>query len=494
MPVLLISEEERIGTTIAGRYRLDRILGRGGMGVVYGGAHLLTKRPVAVKFVRLTHVAKHEESAHRLLREARVAASLAHPNVVEILDMGTAEDGAMYLVMELLTGVSYETVLRESGPLDFGRTFACLGPIVHAMAAAHERGITHRDLKPENIWLSVREGVISPKLLDFGVALDDESTTRLTAEGMLLGTPAFMAPEQLGNDAAPSASADVWAMGVILYSSLAGRLPFFGKTSRLLMAAIVHADPRPLAAGRDVPAEAAALVMSALAKNPDARPSMRELYDALVAIKKEHAPEPVDLAPLCVPASSAAFDTEHFERSAIPVSELRPHQNGRAGTTGLGTGGALLRRRLPIPWLVTGALLMLALVFALWVRDERARGAAPPAPEAPAARLDDRAGSPLVPSRSEIAPRPSASIVDDEIGAGPVAEPRPRASSPRTRKARPAPPSPRADPGESAGVAPDDPAVAGDAHQGGAPAPTAMSSLTAPAPSTERGPRMIREF
>jgi serine/threonine-protein kinase len=279
-------------------------------------------------------------------------------------------------------------------------------------------------------------------------------------------------------------------MGVILYSSLVGRLPFVGKTSRLLMAAIVHADPRPLGAGRHVPAEAASLVMSALAKNPDARPSMRELSDALVAIAKEHAPGPVDLAALIVPASSAAFDTEHFERPAIAVPELRPRQAEPASTTGLGTGDALPRRRLPIPWLVTGALLMLALVFALWARDERARGAAP---AAPAARLEDRPGRLPAPARRENVPEPSAPV-EDETAEDPVAEPRQRAASPRTRRARSAPPNRRAEASESPSVAPDEHEVAADTHQGGAPAPTTMSSLTAPAPSTERGPRMIREF
>ncbi|MCA9607944.1 MAG: serine/threonine protein kinase, partial [Myxococcales bacterium] len=210
MPILM--PKERLGRALGGRYRLLKILGKGGMGVVYEGVHEGTGRPVAVK-VLLPQFLEHPEITKRFLREAKAAASLHHPNVVDVLDVGEDDDGAPYIVLEFLVGRTLHA-LSKKGPLDAEPTLAHLLPVMDALALAHDNGIVHRDVKPDNIFLAEDEtGRITPKLLDFGIAKLLQVTSSLkTRTGTAMGTPHYMPPEQAQGARDVTPAADVWAM------------------------------------------------------------------------------------------------------------------------------------------------------------------------------------------------------------------------------------------------------------------------------------------
>jgi tRNA A-37 threonylcarbamoyl transferase component Bud32 len=221
--------------TLAGRYRLDRRLGRGGMGMVYEAQDVALGRHVAVKLIRDEWI--HSASAaSRFEREARVVAGLAHPNVVSVYDYGVEAGTRAFLVMELLQGGTLREEIQRAGPLDPKRTLAILRGVSRAVEAAHQQHLVHRDLKPDNIFL-VRDGSdpgADVKVLDFGVAkpistLDDQQPKPPSAAdtelGVLVGTVGYMSPEQLLGEP-PAVSWDVWALAVVAYESLTGVLPF----------------------------------------------------------------------------------------------------------------------------------------------------------------------------------------------------------------------------------------------------------------------------
>jgi serine/threonine-protein kinase len=210
--VPILTPAERIGTVLAGRYRIEAILGAGGMGVVFAGKHELTGRPVAIKLLQPGLVTDPEVLA-RFFQEAKASAALNHPNVVDVLDVGTDEDTA-YLVLERLEGQALGARLEACGVIDPKELLEILLPAMDALAAAHERGIVHRDLKPDNVYIhrDIR-GRRVPKVLDFGIAkLVETDSDVKTRTGGLLGTPHYMSPEQaqglkdVGGDSSTSAS------------------------------------------------------------------------------------------------------------------------------------------------------------------------------------------------------------------------------------------------------------------------------------------------
>jgi tRNA A-37 threonylcarbamoyl transferase component Bud32 len=287
MPV--VTSEERLGTTLDGKYRLDRILGEGGMGVVFAGEHVRLHKPVAVKFLH-PQFSQAGEVVHRFIREAQSAARLSHPNVVDVRDVDTAPDGAVYMVLELLEGESLASHLARVGKLSVHTALAFVEPAMDALAVAHAAGIVHRDIKPDNIHLSRSlSGDIVPKVLDFGIAkLAESASGSATATGSVIGTPAYMAPEQaLGRkDLGPPA--DVWSMAVVLYECLSGVMPFDFPTDTNPMGIVVTVlTDTPISLGTRCPELPAALVRvidRALQKDAAQRyPTMREFLQALRA-------------------------------------------------------------------------------------------------------------------------------------------------------------------------------------------------------------------
>jgi hypothetical protein len=229
---------------LGGQYRLREKLGEGGFGAVYAAEHRLTKRQVAIKILTV-ELSRNPESVQRFLHEARAATALAHPNVVDVLDMGFDETRGAYLVMERLTGESLRDHLARRGPLSPGEAIEILLPVARALAEAHDRGVVHRDIKPDNIFLAeTRDGVV-PKVLDFGIAKVTRQiadTTLRTRAGAVMGTPVYMSPELMSAADEATPAADVWALGAVLYEMVTGVVPFGGSSLTALFFAISQGE------------------------------------------------------------------------------------------------------------------------------------------------------------------------------------------------------------------------------------------------------------
>ena len=273
------------GEVLAGKYRLDRVLGEGATGQVWRASQLELARPVALKLMHRS-LAGRDDAQLRFLREARVAASLHHPGAVRILDFGEVDAG-MYLVMELLVGETLRARL-DRGLLPRPLAFDLASQIADVLAAAHQLNLVHRDIKPENTFLIGDDDAPEVRVVDFGLAFIADAQTslgRLTADGILGGTPAYMSPEQARGRAVGPLS-DIYSLGCTLYELIAGRPPFLGSISEIITR---HAYAPPLTL-RDLelepPAPAALdeLLRTMLNKSPPLRPSATQVIAALRAI------------------------------------------------------------------------------------------------------------------------------------------------------------------------------------------------------------------
>ncbi|MDD5306371.1 MAG: serine/threonine-protein kinase [Deltaproteobacteria bacterium] len=277
------------GQTLDGRYRLVKILGQGGMGAVYLGQHIVIGRQVAIKFLH-AEFASNPDVVKRFYREAQAAAAIRQRNIIEVMDVGVSPWNEPYLVMEYLEGESLASMLERAGPVDLAVACGVAEPALLALAAAHAQGIVHRDLKPENIFLTCRTGeppVV--KLIDFGVSKFTKSTdaTRLTQTGSLLGTPAYMSPEQARGSADVDHRSDLYSMGVILYQMLTGRLPYQGANYNELLINLLTQDPTPPhETNPGFPAEAGPLIKRAMAKSAgDRYQTAHEMIEALKGLR-----------------------------------------------------------------------------------------------------------------------------------------------------------------------------------------------------------------
>lgn len=211
--------------TVAGRYKLEQELGSGGMGAVYSAVDLKTQQTVALKLMNSN---RSSTRTQRFLREARATISLAHPHIVQLLDFGSDEQYGYFQVLELLEGETLDERMRRDTFFELAEVVAIAGPILSATLAAHASGLVHRDLKPANIFLA-REGARAvPKLIDFGTVRDVGSNTGITQLGRVVGTPLYMAPEQIRGERIGS-EVDLWSFGVIVFEMVVGRRPFEAK-------------------------------------------------------------------------------------------------------------------------------------------------------------------------------------------------------------------------------------------------------------------------
>ncbi len=267
----------RLPRVVDGKYRVDQVLGRGGMGAVYRAHDMRLERDVAIKVVRPELLGDPDARA-RFRREAQVVARLQHPGIVSVFDYGTLPDGAAYLVMEFVRGRDLRSVLRDEGPLTAERVASLLRAIAPPVEAAHRQGVLHRDLKPENVLLP--DDGVAAKVLDFGIAKlvasegADENDT-LTLAGQPIGTPAYMAPEQLAG-AAVSTRTDVFALGAIAYELLTG-VPPFGRGPLVDIATRHRTGPPPIDRD-DVPAAMEDAIRAALAADATERPESATLF------------------------------------------------------------------------------------------------------------------------------------------------------------------------------------------------------------------------
>jgi tRNA A-37 threonylcarbamoyl transferase component Bud32 len=308
-----------VGTVIGGTYRIEGLLGRGGMGAVFAAGHArLPGKRVAIKVLHAEIATA--ESLARFRREAEIASRLGHPNIVEVHDFNELPDGTPYLVLEYLPGESLAHRL-ERGPLALAETFAIVRQVGSALAAAHRADIIHRDLKPQNVFLvpvEVDDGIVErAKVLDFGISKIRGSTTVQTQDTAILGTPQYMSPEQAtGNHAAVDARTDVFALGVMTYEMLCGAPAFDGQSVPEVVFKVVYEDPPPLGPrAPGVPPAVIAAIERAMAKNLDDRwPSVSDFVQALTGAPLVTGRRPVEIAPGDGTPSDAATAAEEAAR------------------------------------------------------------------------------------------------------------------------------------------------------------------------------------
>ncbi len=326
-----------VGTLLDGRYRLDRPIARGGMATVYTATDTRLDRVVAVKVMR-AHLAEDPEFVERFSREARAAARLSTPEVVAVHDQGTdAATGTAYLVMEYVEGRTLRDLIRDGGPIPPGRALELLEPVLKALSAAHGAGLVHRDVKPENVLLG-DDGRV--KVADFGLARAIETSSVTATAGVLIGTVAYLAPEQVEHGSA-DARTDVYAAGILLWEMLTGTPPYGGATPLSVAYRHVNDDvPPPSTVVEGIPQSVDELVVSATRRDPTARPVDGGAFLAdLRAVRTDLPPDPTGVP------SAGPHATQVITRPALPPRAPRP----------VTTADATPRRRRP--GLVAGILI-----------------------------------------------------------------------------------------------------------------------------------------
>ena len=434
------------GDTLGGKYRLDKLLGQGGMGAVFGATNTWTGKRVAIKTLHAEHL-RRPTALERFWQEARAATKVEHPGIVEVYDFGVDEPTQTpFIVQEYLHGQTLRQLLDGCTTLAPREAVELLIPVTEALVAAHRVGVVHRDLKPDNLVLArSAAGVVTPKLIDFGISklIEDAPAGAArqgpkTGTGFMLGTASYMSPEQAaGKHREVDGRTDVWALGVVLYEVLTGRLPFEAETENLTLAKIIYEPAVPVGA-RDptLPRDLAALVDGALARDPSQRCASAE---ALLAALRG-----------CSVMSDGAVTAPRL-RAAVP--EAVPEVIATVEPTGPGTtmgwdtvaspGEAPRVRR---GWLLAGvvAVAAVAAVVGAGVGSQAPRYTmrAPmvvrsnPAPAADAGSVA-AAAAPVV-ARAVVAPTVDAGAREQAVAVTrPVVRPaaRPRA---RVRPARPA--------------------------------------------------------
>jgi len=283
-----------VGKTVDGRYFLERIIGEGGMGVVYRGRHKVIDKKVALKILR-GDAARDSEITERFLLEARAASTIGNAHIIDIADFGTLPEGPAYIVMEFLDGVSLAEALKQQGPMGAVRLVHIARQIAQGLSAAHKAGIVHRDLKPDNVFLVTR-GVNTDfvKILDFGIAKVGTEASRLTRAGTVFGTPHYMSPEQASGEPV-DARTDVYALGIILYEMASGKVPFDADNFMGILTQHMYRAPTPLTTVvPEFSAPLDAIILKLLAKRIEARyQSMDELIIDLDVLEKKGYPRAV---------------------------------------------------------------------------------------------------------------------------------------------------------------------------------------------------------
>jgi serine/threonine protein kinase len=308
-----------------GRYRVLRVLGAGGMGVVFQAEDVDLLRPVALKCL-LPALAASEEARHRFVREARAAAAVEHDHIVVIYQVGEDHD-IPFLAMQLLLGESLETRIRRVGKIPPREILRLGREMAEGLAAAHGRGLIHRDIKPGNVWLEGPQARV--KLLDFGLARAITEDTHATQAGAVLGTPAYMAPEQVAGESTDERS-DLFSLGSVLYEMCTGQVPFPGKNTTAVLLAVTHAQELPAATlNPNIPAPLSELLSRLLAKDPRKRlPSARAVVEAIEAIERSHA----DLMATTYPDSQESTATQVVPIATTKLTLDRTHTNALAST------------------------------------------------------------------------------------------------------------------------------------------------------------------
>ncbi|MBN1771746.1 MAG: serine/threonine protein kinase [Deltaproteobacteria bacterium] len=378
-------------TVLDGKYRLERLLGEGGMGSVHEARHQLIGRACAVKLLR-PEIAHDVQAVQRFLREARAAAAIGHRGIVDVYDVGVSPQGRPYLVMELLRGESLGQRLHGGRRLEAAAAAEILVQVLDALAYAHRAGIVHRDLKPDNLFLvPERGGSESVKILDFGVSRmqrPDVPDEALTRSGMVLGTPHYMAPEQAAGATDIDHRIDLYAVGVILYRCLTGRLPFSGDNYNQLILRIATVPfPRAREVEPSIPEELEAVILRATERErerryPDADAMLRALLEFVPPkVRSRLGFDTVVPAPPPTAAAQAALDADDpavaktVASGAGQVAVLPPapaEPPARETALSVLPGTAVGRRSWLPAVALASALLLIALLWAVFAPGGRA--------------------------------------------------------------------------------------------------------------------------
>src|ERR1019366_4406212 len=336
-----------VGEVLADKYRIERVLGQGGMGIVFAAMHLNLDERVAIKFL-LPELSSDPALVARFLREGRAAIKIRSEHVVKVLDVATMPGGTPYMVMEYLHGRNFEELLEEQGRLPFELAVDHVLQATEALAEAHALGMVHRDLKPANLFLAHRvDGSPCVKVLDFGITKvvdPNNASFDATSANVVMGSPRYMSPEQMRSTRAIDARADIWALGVILQELITGVAPFDGTTIPDLLAAILQDPPPPLRQLRpDAPEGLERVIGKCLEKEPSARyADVAELTEALAPFGTASARLSADrvsrvIRPRAVNTSTSAPIVRSTLSPATPSSPAPASAGFRPAPPTLGT-------------------------------------------------------------------------------------------------------------------------------------------------------------
>lgn len=324
-----------VGNILAGKYRVERTIGAGGMGVVVEATDTRLERRVAIKFL-LPDYAEHGEAASRFMREARAAVKIKSDHTARVIDVGTMENGSPYMVMEFLEGADVSQILERDGVLSVEDAALYIIQACEAVAEAHSHGIVHRDLKPANLFLAQQpDGSLRIKVLDFGISkvADTQLDHSLTRTSSMMGSPLYMSPEQMRSTRSVDLRTDIWALGVIFYEMVTGSLPFIANSVPELSAKVLLEAHEPLSSRRpDLPLALERVVTRALCKNASERyPSIAEFALELLPFAPHRARHNVERISkvLC----AAGLSTSRFKAS-VPPGPMNATATSEAGING----------------------------------------------------------------------------------------------------------------------------------------------------------------
>ena len=426
-----------IGEILGGKYRIERVLGEGGMGVVFEATHERLGQRVAIKML-LPALLEVAELVGRFEREARASAQLRHRNSARVVDVDVSPSGIPYIVMELLHGHDLEEELGRRGRLPIGEAVHYVLQACSAMSEAHRLGIVHRDLKPSNLFLNDEgDGTTCLKVLDFGISKIQTEDVSLTSTQAQMGTPLYMSPEQVRSAKNVDHRTDLWSLGIILYELIAGQPPFMGSAAGI-GAAIVNDPPPPIVTARpDVPAELARVIERALTKSPaDRFASARDLAAALMPFSSTPVPLEPRTSSGSIPRLSTSGENPAAIEHAATIAAVSPASVPSKNATGGSWAKESSSTKRSRPWAAYAGIALLAGV-ALGVGGFFALGRKTGDPTPTSSALPTGT-SPSSSTASSITPEPSlttsTAALTASTSAGGTARPPPTTIHPVTTK------------------------------------------------------------